>query len=235
MLLRIGSTQTSNIARLPRVSYLPPSQLASAASFLILAVIGASFVAGIQLASVIACLRRDERRLQPLAQANRGPGACMCLCRLRSSRGRRGAAVHIPISPWFAIVTSSAALLVVAGKRAAEIDVLGRTGALHRHVLTRYTRSRTCARSAWSRLQWQLSASACGRSSVLPTSILVHATTDNVLFELSILPFVLGILSVELAFESGEGGAPEELVLRNRAIQVLGMACLALIAFGIYT
>lgn len=62
-----------------------------------------------------------------------------------------------------------------------------------------------------------------------------HADTDNVLFELSILPFVLGILSVELAFESGEGGAPEELVLRNRAIQVLGMACLALIAFGIYT
>jgi decaprenyl-phosphate phosphoribosyltransferase len=58
---------------------------------------------------------------------------------------------------------------------------------------------------------------------------------DSIFFELSILPFVLGVLSVELAIATGDAGAPEELVLRNRVIQVLGIGWLSLIAIGIYT
>ena len=203
-------------------------------SLLVLAVVGAGFSAGLQLASVIGAYVVTSvtytlwlKRVAVVELACVSAGFV-----LRAVAG--GAAVHVPISPWFAIVTSGAALLVVAGKRSAEIDLLGRAGSLHRQVLDRYStsylRSVRMIASAVAIISYCLWAFA--RAAHIDPG---RADSDNILFELSILPFVLGILSVELAIESGEGGAPEELVLHSRVIQVLGAACLALVAFGIYT
>ena len=57
---------------------------------------------------------------------------------------------------------------------------------------------------------------------------------DIVWFELSIIPFILAVLVVELAIEQNRGGEPEELALRDRGLQVLGLAWLALLICGIY-
>ena len=53
-------------------------------------------------------------------------------------------------------------------------------------------------------------------------------------FELSIVPFVIAILHVELRFARGLGGAPEELALRDHTLQVLGLLWVAIVAVGIY-
>jgi decaprenyl-phosphate phosphoribosyltransferase len=53
-------------------------------------------------------------------------------------------------------------------------------------------------------------------------------------FELSIVPFVIAILHVELRFARGLGGAPEELALRDRMLQLLGLVWVVLVAVGIY-
>jgi len=41
-------------------------------------------------------------------------------------------------------------------------------------------------------------------------------------FELSIVPFVLAILRYALLLEQGQGGAPEDLVLADRVLLVMG-------------
>ena len=54
-------------------------------------------------------------------------------------------------------------------------------------------------------------------------------------FEFSIIPFVLGLLMLELAIESGKGGEPEELALHDRGLQVMAVCWVAFIGLGIYT
>jgi decaprenyl-phosphate phosphoribosyltransferase len=53
-------------------------------------------------------------------------------------------------------------------------------------------------------------------------------------FELSIVPVVLAVLHLELQFESGHGEAPEELALRDRLLQGLGLVWVVLFAIGVY-
>jgi decaprenyl-phosphate phosphoribosyltransferase len=50
----------------------------------------------------------------------------------------------------------------------------------------------------------------------------------------SIVPVVLAVLYLEFVFESGRGGAPEELALGDRTLQVLGVIWIGLLAVGIY-
>ena len=53
-------------------------------------------------------------------------------------------------------------------------------------------------------------------------------------FELSIVPFVLGILRYALMLEQGGGGAPEELVLGDRVLLVIGAAWAVLFAIAVH-
>jgi len=41
-------------------------------------------------------------------------------------------------------------------------------------------------------------------------------------FELSIVPFVLGILRYAFLLDQGQGGAPEEVVLSDRVLLAMG-------------
>ena len=56
---------------------------------------------------------------------------------LRAAAGAQ--AINAPISPWLYIMTSLGALLLVLGKRRAELAALGDDGAKHRAVLDDYT------------------------------------------------------------------------------------------------
>ena len=62
-----------------------------------------------------------------------------------------------------------------------------------------------------------------------------HSDWDDIALVLSVLPFVLAIITLEIALRSGLGGAPEELIIHDRKLQALGLACMALATVGIYT
>jgi decaprenyl-phosphate phosphoribosyltransferase len=134
-----------------------------------------------------------------------------------------GVAVGVTISPWFLIVAGSASLFMVTGKRHAELVELG-DGAGTRRSLEMYSRS-------------FLNYVRAVASSVTVLAYCLWAfekssTVGNpVWFQLSIVPFVLGILRYALLLEQGGGGAPEELVLSDRVLLLLGV--LWVLLFGI--
>jgi decaprenyl-phosphate phosphoribosyltransferase len=137
------------------------------------------------------------------------------------------AAVDVPISVWFFIVGSFGSLFMVAGKRHAEFMELGSERAGHRATLSEYSREYLgYVRSVASGVAmvgyclWAFEKSA-GRAGV-PW------------YELSIVPFVLAILRYALLIERGEGGAPEELVLKDRPLQVMGVLWAILVGIGLY-
>lgn len=208
--------------------------LGAAGAFLTLAIGAASYLGGIELGAVLGsyvlinvCYSLGLKRVPVIELACVASGFV-----LRSVAG--GVCVHVPISAWFSIITSGAALLVVAGKRSAEIDLYNRTGVLHRQVLASYSVSylRTVRMIASSVSIVSFCLWGFQRASVLDVR---HSDGSGIFFVLAIIPYVLGVLSVERSIDNGEGGAPENLVLHNRTIQALGFCCLALVAFGIYT
>jgi decaprenyl-phosphate phosphoribosyltransferase len=138
-----------------------------------------------------------------------------------------GVAAHVPISNWFLIVASFGSLFIVAGKRHAEhVDLRDGRGA-HRSTLDQYSlaylgyvRSVSSGVAITAYCLW-----AFEKAKVAP---------DPVLFQLSIIPFVLAILRYALLLDAGRGGAPEEVVLGDRALQVLGLVWMGLFAAGVY-
>ena len=142
-----------------------------------------------------------------------------------------GVATGVPLSDWFLIVSSFGALLIVTGKRSAE-HPSSASGAACTAPRSSPTPRRSCARSACCAAAvtvtayclWAFERSAPGRA----------GGHHPIWFELSIVPVVLAILHVELRFARGMGGAPEELALRDRTLQLLGLVWVVLVAVGIY-
>jgi decaprenyl-phosphate phosphoribosyltransferase len=142
-----------------------------------------------------------------------------------------GVAVNVPLSDWFLIVASFGSLLVVTGKRSAEHDELGDRRGDHRPALSAYP-------ATFLRSVRLLAASVTVTAYCLwafERSAQVGRGHHPIWFELSIVPFVMALLHVELRFARGQGGAPEELALRDRALQLLGIVWVALVVVGIYS
>lgn len=136
-------------------------------------------------------------------------------------------AVDVPISVWFLIVGGFGSLFMVAGKRHAEHLDLGVERAGHRATLSEYSveylgyvRSVASGVTMVAYCLWAFDTT-------------IH-TTGVVWFEVSIVPFVLAILRYALLVERGEGGAPEDLVMGDRTLQVLGALWVALVGIGLY-
>jgi decaprenyl-phosphate phosphoribosyltransferase len=129
-----------------------------------------------------------------------------------------GVATHVPLSSWFLVVTCFGALFVTAGKRVAEHAELGEDRARHRSVV-----SATVTVTAYC--LWALDRSS---------GLVARAGPRAVWIGLTVAPVVVGVLVVLRLLDAGEGGAPEELLLRNRLLQVLGVVWLALFAVGLY-
>lgn len=139
-----------------------------------------------------------------------------------------GAAVDVPISDWFFIVASFGSLFMVVGKRRAEALELGEGAAVTRATLGTYSRDYL--------IQLQTVS-----TSVVLVGYCVWAFEKADLaqasvpwFQLSIVPFALAILRYAFLVDTGHGGAPEDVVLGDRAIQVMAVGWLALFAAGVY-
>ena len=138
-----------------------------------------------------------------------------------------GVAVGVAISPWFLIVAGSASLFMVTGKRHAELVELGDAASGHRRALSMYSRS-------------YLSYVRAVASSVTVLAYCLwafeksSAVGSETWFELSIVPFVLGILRYALLLEQGQGGAPEEVVLSDRVLIGIGAVWAVLFAVAVH-
>ena len=126
-----------------------------------------------------------------------------------------GVAVGVDISPWFLIVAGAGSFFVVTGKRSAEMLELGDDAGTHRRSLDLYSRAfLTYVRAITSSVAilayclWAFEESA--------------RVGDAAWFELSIIPFVLGVLRYALLLDQGRGGAPEELIIGDRTLLAIG-------------
>lgn len=139
-----------------------------------------------------------------------------------------GVAAGVALSDWFIIVASFGSLFMVAGKRYAEHEELGADRASHRATLAaysldflRYVRSLSSAVAIAAYCLWAFEKGAsAGRASIW--------------FELSIAPFVIALLRYALLLEAGRGSAPEEIVLGDRQLQVMGLVWALVFALGVY-
>jgi decaprenyl-phosphate phosphoribosyltransferase len=136
-------------------------------------------------------------------------------------------AVNVPISVWFFIVGSFGSLFMVAGKRHAEFMDLGSGRGGHRATLSEYS-------------QEYLGYVRSVASGVAMVGYCLWAFEKSTghpgvpWYELSIVPFVLAMLRYALLIERGEGGAPEELVLHDRPLQVMGLLWVITVGIGVY-
>ena len=58
-------------------------------------------------------------------------------------------------------------------------------------------------------------------------------TGDDTWFRLSIVPLVIAVLRYALVVDQGGGGAPEEVVLSDRVLQIVGLIWLVTFALGV--
>ncbi len=141
-------------------------------------------------------------------------------------------AVSIPVavSEWFLIVTTFGSLLRVTGKRLAEHAELGEGRGGHRATLDAYTIS-------FLRIVVAISATGAVVGYSLWAfgleAVLIHHH-DGIFFQLSIIPVLLALLHFTLLIEQGHGARPEELVLGDRQLQLLGVISIILFALGVY-
>jgi decaprenyl-phosphate phosphoribosyltransferase len=130
-----------------------------------------------------------------------------------------GAATHTDLSPWFLLVATFGALFVVTGKRYSEMCTHG-PDAGTRKSLQHYSES-------YLRFVWTLAAGVtvtvyllwalAGPQSVSTGTAATSWAAGSVVF------FVLALLRYAARVDAGAAEAPEDVVLRDRHLQVLGL------------
>ncbi len=213
----------------PIAAGVVPVPTARVASVLLLASgIGIAFLANSHLAIVIGTYvvltTSYSMWLKHVAVIDLGMVAAGFVLRLIAG----AVAVDVRISVWFIVVGSFGSLFMVAGKRHAEHLDLGVDRAGHRATLEEYS------------VEYLGYVRAVASGVALVAYCLwafdepIHHYRGIVYFQISIVPFVLAFLRYALLVERGEGGAPEDLVLADRALQILGAAWVAIVAIGLY-
>ncbi|PSK97168.1 decaprenyl-phosphate phosphoribosyltransferase [Murinocardiopsis flavida] len=135
-----------------------------------------------------------------------------------------GVAIGVPFTSWFLIVVLLAALLVVAGKREAELRNPGSGGG--RATLARYS----------VRYLAQVRTMAAGAMIVTYClwALENHTGPELGFHAASIVPFIMFVLRHHLLVDRGQGEEPEEIALRDRPLQVSLLGLVVLVGLGIY-
>jgi decaprenyl-phosphate phosphoribosyltransferase len=138
-----------------------------------------------------------------------------------------GAAANIYLSQWFLLMAAFGSLFMVAGKRYAELQLAERTGAKIRKSLESYT-------STYLRFVWTMSATALLVCYGLWAFERDHGS--GFWFAVSMVPFTIAVLRYAVDVDGGLAGEPEDIALRDRALQLLAIAWIgtvgAAVAFG---
>ncbi|SET77732.1 decaprenyl-phosphate phosphoribosyltransferase [Geodermatophilus poikilotrophus] len=136
-----------------------------------------------------------------------------------------GVAAGIPLSQWFLLVAAFGSLFMVAGKRYSELVVLGDQAATRR-TLREYSAS-------YLRFVWSMSAGVTVTVYGLWAFEMGESQEGVPWSTISIAPFVLGLLRHAVDLDRGAVGAPEEVVLRDRVLLVIGCVWLLTMGLGV--
>ncbi len=141
-----------------------------------------------------------------------------------------GIATGVLLSNWFLIVASFGSLLIVTGKRSGEQKLLGANHAQVRQTLGQYdpsflqtVRTLSAAVTVTAYCLWAFERAAE-----------IHPGHHPIWFQISIVPFVLGLLQVVRQLDAGLGSSPEDLALGDRRLQIYGLSWVVLIVVGVY-
>lgn len=211
---------------------LPVGLAYAMATVLIILAIGGSFLAssGQSLSIVVAvyialqlgyCFGWKHQPVIDIALVSSG-------FMLRAMAG--GVAAAIVLSQWFLLVAAFGSLFMAAGKRYAELQLSLRSGAKIRKSLESYT-------PTYLRFVWTLSATAVVLSYALwgfDLSQHVDKDASAVWYQISMVPFAIAILRYAADVDRGEGGAPDEIALEDRVLQILAVLWLACVAMAVY-
>jgi decaprenyl-phosphate phosphoribosyltransferase len=137
-----------------------------------------------------------------------------------------GVAAGIALSQWFLLVAAFGSFFMIAGKRYSELKSVGAEAGTRRSLL-RYSQS-------YLRFAWMLAA------------VMVLISYSLWAFEfrgggvgglpwtaISIAPFTLGLLQYALEVDTGNAGEPEDVVLNDRVLQVIGLVWLVTISLAV--
>ena len=134
-----------------------------------------------------------------------------------------GFATEVYLSRWFILMTASGAIFLVAGKRFAELREQGESKAT-RETLQRYSVK------TLGRIMLASAAAAAATYSAWA----VTRPTSIVWYCLSAVPLLMWLGRYASLIRAGAGQAPEELILRDRALLALTMVWGLLFLGGVY-
>jgi decaprenyl-phosphate phosphoribosyltransferase len=140
-----------------------------------------------------------------------------------------GPATGTPLSQWFLIVAAFGSLFMVAGKRLSELVSLDGADPASRLLLATYTAS-------YLRMVVGISASVTIAAYCL-WAFEVGARHDPTVpwAAISVAPLVIAILRYALDVDRGRAQEPEQIVLRDRVLQGLGLLWLGTFALTVLT
>jgi decaprenyl-phosphate phosphoribosyltransferase len=139
-----------------------------------------------------------------------------------------GVALTIPLSRWFLITTGFGALFMVAAKRYSEAVQMEDAQGATRALLTRYT-------TGYLRFVWQLAAGVAVLGYCL-WALESGGVADASLLpwrQLSMIAFILAVLRYAVFADRGTAGEPEDVVLRDRPLAVIGLAWAAMYGMAV--
>ncbi len=144
-------------------------------------------------------------------------------------RAMAGAAItQTPMSNWFVLCTTFGSFFIVTGKRFAELVEMGDNAGSTRSSLRSYTvpylrqvLSVSCTATVVTYCMW-----AFENSTLSGESFPLHS--------LSIIPMVLALLRYLMVLENGGGGAPEEVFISDRTLQLYGFAWVVVYGLAVY-
>ncbi len=134
-----------------------------------------------------------------------------------------GVAAGIPLSEWFILATSFGSLFMAAGKRYAEINDIAIVPGSTRASLASYS-------ATYIRFVWTLSAGVLIMTYGL-WAFDREMALSSVLPVLSVFPFVVAVLRYAMHVDGGAAGEPEDIVARDRWLQLLGVVWVVLVAW----
>ena len=137
-----------------------------------------------------------------------------------------GVAAPVTLSRWFVLVVTSAAVLVAAAKRQAELRRTEQAGTGGRSVLERY---------GAPRLRLIIAGSAAVALFAYGVWAFALPDVDGIPWRpLTLVPFAACLARYCILIGSGAGEAPEELLLRDRWLALWGAVWLVLFALGVH-
>ncbi|WP_049574481.1 decaprenyl-phosphate phosphoribosyltransferase [Nocardiopsis sp. SBT366] len=158
---------------------------------------------------------------------------------LRAMAG--GFVVGVPLTSWFVIVVALAALLVVVGKREAELRVTapvppaGSADAQAGEETTAHpTRTALLGYTPGYLSHMRIMASGAMIVTYCLWALEQGGGPQSAFHAVSIVPFIMFVLRYNLLVDRGAGEEPEEIALRDRPLQLVLASLALLVGLGIH-